>query len=358
MSMKHIAFAIPGDIDTPTGGYIYDRRMIEGLIRLGWQVDIVGLGDGFPFPDASTLAFAHQALAAVPVNCPILIDGLAFGVMPDIVAQLAATHQFIALVHHPLALESGLSLAQAESFKASEIRALAHALHVIVTSPATARGLCAEFEISPSRVSIVLPGTDRVAAVSDSKCLQKPADNFLRLLSVGSVVPRKGFDVLLAALATLKDLPWSLTIAGDRTRDARASCALDQDIERFTLQDRVQLLGAVSPAVLESLYQNADVFVLASHYEGYGMAFAEALAHGLPVIATTGGAIPETVPLTAGLLVEPGNVPEFAQALRRIMTDPQLLDQLSSGAVRAACDQPDWQQSARLFSEVLQALRV
>ena len=113
MSLKRIAFAIPGDLDTPTGGYIYDRRIIEGLRDLGWQVDLVGLGDGFPFPDAATLAFAQQALAAVPPGCPVLIDGLALGVIPEIARQLSASHALIALVHHPLGLEAGLSLAQA-----------------------------------------------------------------------------------------------------------------------------------------------------------------------------------------------------------------------------------------------------
>lgn len=358
MSMKHIAFAIPGDIDTPTGGYIYDRRIIQGLKDLGWQVDIVALGEGFPYPDAATLAFAHQALSAVPVHCPILIDGLAFGVMTEIAGQLAQTHQLIALVHHPLALESGLSDVQAQAFKSSEMKALAYASHIIVTSPATARNLIAEFEIPPQCVSVVLPGTDKAQASPDSAHERGHTDDVLRLLSVGSIVPRKGFDVLLRALATLKDLPWSLTIAGDRSRDVQASAQLDDDLDRFALHDRVQLLGAVSSAVLESLYQNADLFVLASRYEGYGMAFAEALAHGLPVVATTGGAIPETVPSTAGILVAPGDAEQFAQALRRLMTDRQLLEKLSSGARQAANHQPDWQQSAQLFSEVLQSFRV
>lgn len=355
--MKHIVFAIPGDIDTPTGGYIYDRRIADGLRKLGWQVEIVGLGDGFPFPSAQTLRSAQQLLAAVPIHCPILIDGLAFGVMPEIAARLALTHQLIALVHHPLALESGLSTATADMFRKAETQALSHASHVIVTSPATARTLISEFLIPPAQLSVVMPGTDRVATVQSAMRGEKRGDSCLRLLSVGSIVPRKGFNVLMQALATLKDLPWTLTIAGDRSRDAQASLELDADLERFALDHRVKILGAVSPAVLESLYQSADLFVLASHYEGYGMAFAEALAHGLPIIATTGGAIPETVPLTAGLLVEPGRVDQFAEALRRVMTDAQLHARLSAGALRAAGVQPDWQQSAQLFSEVLDSVR-
>jgi glycosyltransferase involved in cell wall biosynthesis len=351
--MKRIAFAIPGDIDTPTGGYIYDRRIIEGLRALGWQVDLVGLGDGFPFPDVSTISFAQQALAAIPPGCPVLIDGLALGVMPEIARQVAMTHPLIALVHHPLALEAGLSLAQAEVFKRSEMEALSHASHVIVTSPATARTLMAEFGVRAPQTHVVLPGTDRPKDLDIHKTKRDFSKQRIRLLSVGSVTPRKGFDVLMASLALIKDLPWELTIAGDRTRDAHAPVKLDQDIERFGLQDRVRLLGAVSSEILGSLYRDADVFVLASHYEGYGMAFAEALAHGLPVIATTGGAIPETVPLTAGMLVEPGHVEQFAQALRQIVTDATLRATLTQGAIEAAQSQPDWAQSVESFAALL-----
>ena len=356
MSMKHIAFAIPGDIDTPTGGYIYDRKMIEGLRALGWQVDLVGLGDGFPYPDAQTLTFAQQTLGAIRNDCPVLIDGLALGVMPEIAGQLAETHQVVALVHHPLALESGLSPEQAQLFKRSETVALSHASNVIVTSPATARNLMAEFDIKESRIRIVLPGTERSASELTYKKQNRPDDGSLHLLSVGSIVPRKGFDVLLQALGLLKDLSWQLTIAGDQTRDAHAPLQLEKDLDRYGLRDRVHLLGAVSSETLESLYLDADVFVLASRYEGYGMAFAEALAHGLPVVATTGGAIPETVPLTAGILVEPGDANKFAQALRQMVTDENLRGSLSVGAIQAAKTQPDWKQSAEYFSQALESI--
>ena len=138
------------------------------------------------------------------------------------------------------------------------------------------------------------------------------SDGVMRLLAVGAVVPRKGYDVLVAALATLTDLPWQLTIAGDRTRDRDTAAQLEADIARHGLGDRIAVLGAVSPQRLAELYADADLFVLASHFEGYGMAYAEAIAHGLPVIGTTAGAIPDTVPQDAGLLVAPDDVAAFA----------------------------------------------
>ena len=126
------------------------------------------------------------------------------------------------------------------------------------------------------------------------------------------MVPRKGYDVLLAALAELKDLRWRLTIAGDRTRDPAAAARLDADIAALGLADRVTAAGAVSGERLAALYAGADLFVLPSRFEGYGMAFAEAMAHGVPVIGTTAGALPQTIPPGTGILVPPDDVPALA----------------------------------------------
>ena len=345
--MKHIVFAIPGDISAPTGGYIYDRHIIDGLRALGWQVDLLGLGEGFPFPSVQTLREAHAALSALPHGLPIVIDGLALGVMPDVVAAIKKDRPVIALVHHPLAFESGLAVEQAAYLKDTEQRALRHVSHVIVTSPATARDLTAYFSVAKERVDAVVPGTDRAEFSSGSQ------SEIVSLLCVGSIIPRKGFDVLLPALYQLRDLPWKLIIAGDRSRHEQAPRQLDLDIERFGLADRVTVLGAVTASMLAELYARADVFVLASHFEGFGMAYAEALAHGLPVIGTTGGAIPDTVPSDAGLLVEPGNVDTLAIALKRMIASKDVREQFAHGARRVALTQPTWDDSAQRFADIL-----
>ncbi len=345
--LKRIAFAIPGDIYAPTGGYIYDRHIMEGLRSLGWQVDLVGLGEGFPFPDDETLRNAYAKINALPSGTPVVVDGLAFGVMPEIAEAITTQRPVIALVHHPLAFEAGLSAAQAARFKQTEKRALDYASQVIVTSPATARDLTQYFEVSPERIKAVIPGTDRAAFAKGSQ------SDVVALLSVGSIIPRKGFDVLLPALNQIRDLSWHLTIAGDRSRNIEASLQLDHDIAQFGLSDRIRILGAVSTETLTDLYARSDVFVLASRFEGFGMAYAEALAHGLHVVGTTGGAIPDTVPAEAGLLVEPGNVAALALALKKMIDSRDLRSQLGMGARRIALLQPTWADSAQRFSEVL-----
>jgi glycosyltransferase involved in cell wall biosynthesis len=348
--VRRVAFAVPGDLATPTGGYAYDRRMIAELGDLGWQIDLLGLGEGFPWPNEATRIAARRQLLATPAGRTIVVDGLALGVLPEAASQLAGRNPLLALVHHPLALEHGLSVEHAETLRASERAALAAAQGVVVTSAATARLVASDYGVPAERISVARPGSDPVPPAQGSK------DGVVRLLSVGAVVPRKGFDVLMAALATLPDLSWRLTIAGDRTRDRHAAARLDADIARHALENRVTVLGAVSPQHLAALYAEADMFALASRFEGYGMAYAEAIAHGLPVIGGNAGAIPDTVPPDAGLLVTPGDIPAFAHALRRVIGDADLRRRLATAARAAAPQLPTWRQSAEIFARALETL--
>jgi glycosyltransferase involved in cell wall biosynthesis len=351
--VKYFAFAVPGDLATPTGGYAYDRRMMAELGDLGWQIDLLDLGDGFPSPDEATRAAARTRLLSVPAGRIIVIDGLALGVLPEVASELAGRNPLLALVHHPLALESGLTAARAESLRRSEQAALASVHGVIVTSAATARLIVSDYGVPAERVTIARPGSDRVSLAQDGSDRR---DGVLRLLSVGAVVPRKGFDVLVAALAELTGLPWRLTIAGDLTRDRNTASQIEADIARHGLGERIALLGAVSPQRLAALYAEADIFVLASYFEGYGMAYAEAVAHGLPVIGSNAGAIPDTVPQHAGLLVTSGDVPAFAQALRSVIGDQDLRQRLAAAARAAAPQFPTWRQSAASFARTLETL--
>jgi glycosyltransferase involved in cell wall biosynthesis len=344
------AFAVPGDLATPTGGYAYDRRMIAELGDLNWQIDLLDLGEGFPWPDEATRIAARTGLLAVPAGRTIVVDGLALGVLPEVATQLAGRNPLLALVHHPLALEQGLSAEQARALHASERAALAAVQGVVVTSAATARLVASDYGVPAGRITVARPGSDPAPPAEASQ------DGIVRLLSVGAVVPRKGFDVLIAALATLTDLQWRLTIAGDRTRDRQAAAQLDADIARYRLGNWIAALGVVSSQHLAALYAKADLFVLASRFEGYGMAYAEAIAHGLPVIGTSAGAIPDTVPPGAGLLVAPGDIKALAHALRRVIKDTDLRRRLADAARAAAPRLPAWQHSAKIFAGALERL--
>lgn len=346
----HFVFAVPGDLAAPTGGYAYDRRIITELRDRGWQIDVLNLGEGFPWPSEAVRMAARTRLTAVPAGHTIVVDGLALGVLPKTASQLAGSNPLLALVHHPLALEWGLSVAQADALRMSERAALAAAKGVVVTSAATARLVASDYSVPAERIIVAMPGNDPAPLARGSQ------DGVIRLLSVGAVVPRKGFDVLIAALATLNDLSWRLTIAGDLTRDRNAATQLEADIAHYALGNRIDVTGAVSAQRLAALYAEADVFALASHFEGYGMAYAEAIAHGLPVIGSDAGAIPDTVPPQARLLVAPGDIPALAHALRRIISDSDLRRRLANAARAAAPQLPTWRQSTEIFARALEII--
>jgi glycosyltransferase involved in cell wall biosynthesis len=346
--VKEVAFAVPGDLATPTGGYVYDRRIIIELGALDWRIQVLDLGDGFPRPTAEARTAAHRSLAALPGGHPIVIDGLAFGVLAAEAQALAPGHALIALVHHPLALETGLSVGESAALRVSERAALACVRHVITTSPATAQLLIADYAVAPQRLSVVRPGTDRVATRA------RTPGPVVDLLSVGSVVPRKGYDILVAALAKIPDLAWRLIIAGDRERSPATARLLDAEIVRLGLAGRISFAGAVARQRLMQLYADADLFVLPSRFEGYGMAYAEAIAHGVPVVGTQAGAIPGTVPAGAGVLVPPDDADALAAVLRGLIESPAQRQSLAAGARAAALTLPTWRESAELFARVLE----
>jgi glycosyltransferase involved in cell wall biosynthesis len=353
---KNVTFAFPGDLATPTGGYIYDAKIIPGLREAGVNITILSLGDGFPYPTQETRDKATQLLADAALNSTFIVDGLALGILPEAAKIIAENGRLIALVHHPLALETGVSEHDAARFKASETLALSFAQHVIVTSPTTAKILADDYGVAQNRLHIALPGVEQ-ARVEPATFSQGSNNSTIQLLSVAAISQRKGFDVLVAALSTLKALDWHLKIAGDLTRSPDVSAKLLQQVEDTGLNDRITFLGAVSPSHITSLYTQADIFVLASRYEGYGMAYAEALAQGLPIIGTTGGAIPDVVPQDAGILVPPDDARSLANALSLLIQNKITRASFAAGAQKAAANLPRWSDAVNIFKQIIGDVR-
>lgn len=347
--VRRVAFAVPGDLATPTGGFAYDRRITAELEKLGLAVTVIDLGEGFPAPSDAGRAAARAALDRAPAGGTVIIDGLAYGALPELAAGYCRTRAVIALVHHPLALETGLTEEKAARLRTSETVALAAARGVVVTSDSTARILVTDYAVPRDCITVAPPGSDRVSLPA-----RRSTGGPVALLAVGSLVPRKGFDVLIAALAAVADLDWRLTIAGAHDRDPATAAQIEAQIAACGLSPRVTLAGAVPPDRLAGLYAEADLFVLASRFEGYGMVFAEAISHGLPMIGTTAGAIPDTVPAGAGLLVPPDDAAALAAALRRLIADPEERARLAAAASTAASLLPTWQDSARLISTAIE----
>lgn len=345
--MTSVTVLVPGDLDTPSGGYTYDRRIVAGLGALGWTVAVGQLDDSFPFPTEPAKARAAETLAALPDGTLVVVDGLAYGAMPDEAAREAARLKLVALVHHPLAAETGLPATTAARLVDTERRALAFARLVVVTSKATAASLSA-YGVLPERIRVVEPGTD-AAPLTQGTDGAAP-----ELLSVASLTPRKGHETLFRALATLSSLSWHLTCVGSIWRDPAFVHRLRNTLRACEIEDRVTLVGDVGAESVGDYYDKADVFVLPTRYEGYGMAVAEAVARGLPVISTPVGGIPEIVGEAAGLLVPPGRVGVLADALALVLTDLSVRQRLSEGARQMRTRLPTWDTQAARMAEVLQ----
>ena len=341
---------LPGDPQTRTGGYVYDARLCAGLPRHGWEVRLQRLHDGFPQPDRAALEHADAVLAALPDQALVLVDGLALGAMPETLDAHYRRLRLLALVHHPLAAEAGLEAAVRVSLRDSERRALGRVREVIVTSHRTARDLVADYGVDAARVTVIEPGTDR-AALAPTR-----AGAPLTMLCVASLTPRKGHAVLLEALATLDGHDWRLLCAGSPHRDPSTAARLHEQVHRTGLDDRVEFLGEQDDATVDRLYAGADLLVLPTLHEGYGMVLAEALARGLPISSTTAGAVPDTVGPDAGLLVAPGDAPAMAVALRRFMTEPRLRERLRAGALQRRGELPSWDDACAAMAGVLRSV--
>ena len=200
-------------------------------------------------------------------------------------------------------------------------------------------------------MSIAVPGTEPAEPATGPEAGQ-PA----RLLCVASLTRRKGHDVLVDALAEISDLAWSCVLAGSDAYDPVHASQVVERVGRRGLDERVSFAGELDAESLAALYDRSSVFVLASYYEGYGMALTEAISRGLPVVSTSGGAIPFTVPAQAGVLVPPGNAGALAAALRSVLTSPDRLAALRAGAMRAAADLPDWSRASLAFEAAVDRL--
>ncbi|MCC7033747.1 MAG: glycosyltransferase family 4 protein [Acidobacteria bacterium] len=344
---RSMVLVVPGRLDARTGGSLYNRHMAEGLRRLGWQVEVRELAGDFPRPDAAALEQAARVFAALPRGATVVVDGMAFSAMPDIAARESPRLRLVALVHLPIAADVGLDADTAARFEASERRALESARLIVVTGQA-ARPLLDRYALGADPIAVVEPGTHPAPLARGS------GRATVHLLCVATLDHGKGHDVLLRALASIEAATWHLTCAGSLTRHPATAAHVQALARELGLDHRVSFAGDLETDALERCYDASDLFVLATRRETYGMAVAEALAHGLPVIATRTGAIPTLVGGDAGLVVPPGDVSALAQALARSIGDAQLRARLAAGARHARARLPTWDDAARRMAAALE----
>ena len=346
--MIDVAFAVPGDLDAATGGYAYARKLLQELPQCGVIPHHLALPASFPDPSVEDVARTRQMLDQIHPGTPILFDGLACGAMPP--GSLDGLEApIIALVHHPLALEPGITPERQKELMESERAALAHATAVITSSHYTARTLTDRFGVATDKITIAEPGT---APAKRATGTGSP----LTMLAVGSLIPRKGYGVLLDALAQIERDDWHLTIAGSPDHDPHEANRIRERILASGQRSHITLAGRVPGDKLAKLYASADLFVMPTLYEGYGMVLCEALARGLAIVSTTGGAAAETAPDAAALKVPPGDAAALATALQRALSDDALRQSLSDASWAAGQSLPRWPESAARIADLIKAV--
>lgn len=351
MQRPPAAFAIPGNLSTRTGGYIYERRMLETLPEVGQPMRHIELPVSFPHPTDDAQHETAVRLRALSPDTALILDGLVFGsIDTGILSSLACP--VIAMLHHPLGLEAGLPPDRAAALIRREAANLRHAAHVVVPSPHTRDILTAQFGVAPDDISVALPGFDRPPAPEE----RVPRADPPLILSVGIICARKGHDVLLDALARLRHLDWQAAIVG-MTHDEAVREALLRQRGHLGLDARVRFTGTIDEPALDKLFREACVFALATRYEGYGMVLSEAQLYGLPIVTCAVGAVPQTVSGHDALLVPADDAPAFANALGRVLSEPGLHARLSQGSRDAGQRLPRWCDAARVMLAALDRVR-
>ncbi|GIE97346.1 glycosyltransferase family 4 protein [Paractinoplanes rishiriensis] len=361
---------LPGGIDdpaAPSGGNRYDRIVLSLLSGdrnpaarnraadpaaqnrraadpaqaappLTRDVHEIAIPGSWPSPAPAARATLARALGDVPDKSDVLLDGLVACGVPDVLQPHRRRLRLVILVHLPLSDETGLEPAEATRLREAEGAALRHATAVIATSAAAAARISDMHGISG--VAVAIPGVDPAPpAVPD------PRGH--RLLCVASVTPRKGQDLLVAALERdLADLEWDCTFVG----------AVGKPVP--FRHPAIRFVGPRTGQALGDAYGRSDLFVLPSRAETYGMVVTEALAHAVPVLATEVGGVPEALGHAPdgsrpGLLIPPGDPAALAAALRAWLTGPALRERLRTAALGRRETLPTWTDTARRVSEVL-----
>jgi glycosyltransferase involved in cell wall biosynthesis len=338
-----VHFIVPEGIDDParpSGGNTYDRRLRRGLAALGWAVHEHAVRD------AADLA---RAVRSIPDDAVVLLDGLIASPSPEALVPHARRLRQVVLVHMPLGHRP-----QRGEIRARERAVLAAASAVVTTSAWSKRRLGELYALPADRVHVAEPGVDAAGLAPGSAAGDA-------LLCVAALTPGKGHDVLLDGLATATDLTWRCACMGSLDRDPAFAAAVRRRARDRGLADRVRFPGARTGPELDRAYAAADLLVLASHAETYGMVLTEALARGLPVLAAEVGGVTEALGhgddgTRPGLLVGPGDPAALGAALRAWLEDAELRGRLRRAARQRRASLRPWAATTADVAGVLEGV--
>lgn len=348
---RWFVFANSADYAPLTGGFVYNTRLIRELAGRRWDILPLDLPAGFPEPNMAARTISAGLLEALPDDTLVIADQICFSPLANILPRHAARLRLVMIFHHPIARELGLPVRSRALLSFKEKRALGACRLVIASSETTARTLTQDYEVDPDRIVVAPPGIECPPPTEPPPVTDVPS-----LLSVGAVIERKGYHILIDALAGLRDTPWQLDIVGDLDRAPDYVRRLESRIVATRLTGRVWLRGGLSSVELEICWRSAHAYVAASVHEGFGMAVAEAIARGVPTVTADSDAIGEWLDPNAALIVPNASRGALRSAIGRVLAEPALRSKLREGALAQAARFPSWADAAEVVDRRLAAL--
>ncbi len=347
--MNTVHFIVPAGIDDParpSGGNAYDRRIAAGLRAAGWAVHLHEVPGSWPSPDAQSLGSLAAAVGDIPDGAVVLLDGLVASPAPEVLSPEAERLRLVVLVHMPL----GHGPRNRAAWKREGI-VLEAAACVVTTSTWARQTLLDLYSLPGNRIHVAEPGVDPAELAPGTATAGA-------LLSVAAVIPGKGHDLLLDALVPLTSFSWECHCVGSLDRDPAFVARLRRRVLEGRMDGRIRFSGPQAKADLARSYAAADVLILPSRAETYGMVVAEALARGLPVVAANVGGVPEALGRGAdgtrpGLLVSPDDPVALREAIRSWLQDPGLRRQLRAAARERRVSLADWSTTTSYVANAL-----
>ncbi len=346
-----IHFLIPGDIRRLTGGNVFDLRLIEGLSTLGHEVSLYELSQRFPFPAEDDIRQCRSIFSQITENEPIIIDSLAFAPLAPVLREFSKLKAVIAIMHLPLGMSPDLSPVQRQVFAPVEKKALQAAHYIVVTSGFTAEYITKLDASLSGKIKLILPGLAPVKRKEQYPEL--PAE----LLCIGSYLPNKSYHLLPDTLSQLTRYNWKLNCYGEILNESYFE-TLKRMFGSKNLRNRVSLHAPISGEELHKAYLNADLLIHPSSFESFGMVPAEALNHGIPVIVTTGGALPDTIPASMGRSFSPGDTQGLVTILKQLFEDKSAYRRLCQAAAKYHLQAFQQDDSIRVFVDLINHLNV
>jgi glycosyltransferase involved in cell wall biosynthesis len=338
-----VHFIIPGNLNSLTGGYLYNMQIITGLRQRGHMVETPGTSWSWKDTDLFETS-CRACFKGLPKGATVIIDSLALASLQRVIQEFAGKLIFIGLIHLPVSydIRSGVHGTLAED----ELKSFHQMDLVIVTGKFTAE-LLGNAGLDNKKIRLAEPGTEHFPR---KKAYRPVPSNLICIANYSAV---KAQDILVRALAGLRDRDWTAHLYGDTDHDKEYTAVLTSLIRDLKLEQRIRMHGIVERNQVSTVLLDADLFVMPSLFESYGMAITEALAHGIPVVSTSAGNIPYTIPDGMGVLTEPSNEESLSTALRMLFDDPVQYSGLCSAAAQYYLHARSWDEAADEFEKII-----